>query len=589
MFIAGTKIVSRRFLVMVLAFSQIFISSWCFAQGATELIEQADALRVSDRQSSMALLNKARRYALTSYENDYISYLEAFHIAMASDITRAAELIEAITVRHTEGKLALRSRATLISLYAGLKEWEKGVILVNELIKIQKNRPRDNDWYTARIGQVFFYLHLELFEDALQLVLDARSYPEAMSEVLNCRFTSYEMISKKGLSPESIDNSWLQKLKNVCDGLPPSVYTIDYLVSWTDYLNDREDYAQTVEFVESHQNIVSRLNYYHLFAALQNNYSRALFEQQRYKEAEGIVNELVTNPLLPDYLEGYLKASQLKSELAVNNHNYAEAYHWLRVVSDLRRQEQKSALTKRFAIAQAEFSLAASEREMQRLGQQNDLLEREMAVSHQRMLNTYLVVILSASLILLVLLSLYRHQKQRKILEKIANTDSLTGLANRRCFQNEVSAYLSDDTQQATCSLILLDMDNLKWINDGFGHQNGDWVLKQVSQVIMDLKTPSVLSVARIGGEEIALFLVNTSAEQAKEYANQIQQQFNLINTIGRLDGRKVSASFGVSDTRCTNRTVSALLVASDEAMYQAKKAGKKQVVVYQPASEVIT
>lgn len=583
------KIVIKQFLILSSLLSTLLVNSQCIAREAIDLIEQAYTLRVAERQTSMALIEQARQYNLSAYEKDYTDYLNAFHVAMEGDITTAVKRIEPILPRHTSGHLALRIRATLLSLYAGTKDWEKGLVLVNDLTTIQKSSPIDNDWFIARVGQIFFYLHLELFEDALRLILDARSFSFAISEELNCRFTTYEFVSRKGLDPGSIDNSWLDKLNQECAHLPPNVYTTEYVVSWSDLLNERADYLATVQFLKMYKNRIMRLNYYHLYAELQEHYALALFELGEFQRSEAIVNDLLNNPLSRDYLQGYLNASMLKSALATKRQQFADAYHWLQIVSDLRRQEQKSALTKRFAIAQAEFSLEASERAMQRLAQQNELLERQVAVSHQRMLNTYLVILLSASLVLLVLLSLYRHHKQRKILEKMANTDSLTGLANRRCFQNLVSAYLDDDAQQATCSLILLDLDNLKWVNDGFGHQNGDWVLQQVSQVILGLVTPSVLCAARIGGEEIALFLINTSAEQAKAYANQIQQQLNVIDTRSRLDGRSVSASFGVSDTRSVNRTVTALLNASDQAMYQAKKAGKKQVAVYQPASEVIT
>merc|ERR1711991_987545 len=103
---------------------------------------------------------------------------------------------------------------------------------------IQKEAPRDTDWYTARVGQIFFFLHLELFDDALQLILDARSYPEVISEELNCRFTTYEFVSLKGLHSQRIDNVWLQKLQNTCDHLTPNVYTIEYVVSWAELLNE---------------------------------------------------------------------------------------------------------------------------------------------------------------------------------------------------------------------------------------------------------------------------------------------------------------------------------------------------------------
>lgn len=589
MFYKRTKIAVKQFLTISLLLLFEFMSPLCAAQEAIELIEQADTLRVTERQSSVALLKKASRLTLSAYEQDYLNYLTSFHVAMGGDISKAARQIEPLLSRHVSGRLALRLRATLLSLYAGTKEWEKGVILVNELATIQKEAPRDTDWYTARVGQVFFFLHLELFDDALQLILDARSYSEAISEELNCRFTTYEFVSLKGLHPQRIDNLWLQKLQNTCDHLTPNVYTIEYVVSWAELLNERKDYQSTVGFVEAHWEKVSQLNYYHLFAELQEFYASALFSLGRYQQAEAIVNELVNNPLSENYLQGFLNASMLKSDLAMKRQNFAESYHWLRIASELRRQEQKSALTKRLAIAQAEFSLAASERALQSLSKQNALLESELSVSHQRMLNTYLVVVLSATLILLTLVSLFRHRQQRKRLITTANTDALTGLANRRCFTETVSSYLRDIEPTTTYSLVLFDLDNLKWVNDGFGHQNGDWVLQQVSQCISTLESPSVLSAARIGGEEFAIFLRDMSANQAQKFAAQLQQHFQVIDTNERLDSWRISASFGICDTQTAGVQLSELLNAADMALYQAKRAGKQQAVIYQPANNAAT
>ena len=393
----------------------------------------------------------------------------------------------------------------------------------------------------------------------------------------------------KGVNPQRIDNLWLQKLQSTCDHLTPNVYTVEYITSWAELLNEREDYQSTVDFIESHWEKVSQLNFYHLFAELQEYYAKALFALERYRQAELIVNELVNNPMSKVFLQGHLNTSLLKSDLAMKRQNFAESYHWLRIASELRRQEQKSALTKRFAIAQAEFSLAASEKELEALSKQIALLESELSVSHQRMLNTYLVVVLSATLILLTLVSLFRHRQQRKRLITIANTDALTGLANRRSFTETVSSHLRDMEPNATYSLILFDLDNLKWVNDGFGHQNGDWVLQQVSQCISALESPSVLSAARIGGEEFAIFLQDMAADQAQQFADQLQQHFQVIDTNERLDSWRISASFGICDTLTAGVQLSELLHAADMALYQAKRAGKQQAVIYQPANNTIT
>ena len=152
-----------------------------------------------------------------------------------------------------------------------------------------------------------------------------------------------------------------------------------------------------------------------------------------------------------------------------------------------------------------------------------------------------------------------------------------------------MSSYLRDIEPTTTYSLVLFDLDNLKWVNDGFGHQNGDWALQQVSQCISTLESPSVLSAARIGGEEFAIFLRDMSANQAQKFAAQLQQHFQVIDTNERLDSWRISASFGICDTQTAGVQLSELLNAADMALYQAKRAGKQQAVIYQPANNATT
>jgi diguanylate cyclase (GGDEF)-like protein len=164
-----------------------------------------------------------------------------------------------------------------------------------------------------------------------------------------------------------------------------------------------------------------------------------------------------------------------------------------------------------------------------------------------------------------------------------ARTDALTGLANRRHFDEQLRRVVSEtDRFGGTCSLILADLDHFKNVNDQHGHEAGDAVLKHASQVLTDaIRTVDLC--ARYGGEEIAILLPQTSQEGAVELADRLRQ--TLESRPAAHDGASISvtASFGVSTYPQPVPYGDWLVLGADKALYEAKAAGRNCVKVIQP------
>lgn len=168
-------------------------------------------------------------------------------------------------------------------------------------------------------------------------------------------------------------------------------------------------------------------------------------------------------------------------------------------------------------------------------------------------------------------------------LEKLAVIDSLTGIANRRKFDDYIrSEWLRLAREQAPLSLILCDIDHFKLYNDTYGHQRGDSCLKQVSQAVKKVaKRPADL-VARYGGEELAIILPNTTAEGAKQLAYRIclQIQSLQIPHIASPVDLYVTVSLGVAGLIPDHDSSFEELVSiADSNLYKAKELGRNRVV----------
>jgi diguanylate cyclase (GGDEF)-like protein len=167
--------------------------------------------------------------------------------------------------------------------------------------------------------------------------------------------------------------------------------------------------------------------------------------------------------------------------------------------------------------------------------------------------------------------------------QRQAVTDELTGLANHGNFQELLSAEVEEVRRyHYPVGLIMLDIDDFKSINDTYGHQQGDVVLKQVARVLQDTSR-DVDTPARYGGEEMALILPHTDLPGAHAIAERLRTSIGGLR-VPRLDGEgflTVTASLGVSAT--SDGTKDALIGEADAALYTAKRQGKNQTVKARP------
>jgi diguanylate cyclase (GGDEF)-like protein/PAS domain S-box-containing protein len=169
-------------------------------------------------------------------------------------------------------------------------------------------------------------------------------------------------------------------------------------------------------------------------------------------------------------------------------------------------------------------------------------------------------------------------------LQYLADHDSLTGLFNRRRFEEELSRELaSAERYQSRVAVLTIDLDDFKYINDSLGHSIGDELIGRVGQALRErLRRTDVL--ARLGGDEFAVILPRVDAEAALEVAEGLLEAVGCVDLVG-LGGRgggKVSASVGVAMfDAASHLTAEELLVEADIAMYDAKEAGRARAVLY--------
>jgi diguanylate cyclase (GGDEF)-like protein len=161
--------------------------------------------------------------------------------------------------------------------------------------------------------------------------------------------------------------------------------------------------------------------------------------------------------------------------------------------------------------------------------------------------------------------------------DRRSRTDPLTGLYNRAHFGEQLEEKLALADRYGPVSLVMVDIDHFKRVNDTYGHEAGDAVLRRVASLIQEAVRATDVCV-RYGGEEIALLLPQTGHDEARNMAERLRQSIAATVAFHKGASIPVTASFGVATYPETVSDREKLFPAADEALYRAKAEGRNCV-----------
>jgi two-component system chemotaxis family response regulator WspR len=220
-------------------------------------------------------------------------------------------------------------------------------------------------------------------------------------------------------------------------------------------------------------------------------------------------------------------------------------------------------------------------------GRQLDETYRALRVSQQQLLDT--------NLVLQRLMNDLQTSNQRleisneglelsnERLQKLANVDGLTGIANRASFDRFIKRYWETaEHAHSDLSLLMIDVDHFKKFNDAFGHVEGDTALKKVAQVLTSASVDEASLVARYGGEEFCVVLPNVDSDRALEIANDLLRSMEAIAIphIYPNPTSVVTLSIGIASTPSLLKSSKELLQEADAALYLSKDNGRNQATI---------
>ncbi|MCP4323582.1 MAG: GGDEF domain-containing protein [Alteromonadales bacterium] len=304
-----------------------------------------------------------------------------------------------------------------------------------------------------------------------------------------------------------------------------------------------------------------------------SNRKEAINALTKAKAISGLLhydNENESNNVLASYYQTEARVYQSLSE-------FKNAYYSLQQYSELHLQAEQLNLDQLRTKHEIKYEVERNQLEKKLIEQKNDIQELEL-IAANRLNQIYYIGI--AILIILLLGSLFfvsRLSFSKKKLHLETIRDPLTNLFNRRYFDDSLAKLWAN--KQKGFSIISLDIDHFKSLNDNYGHAFGDHVLQEVSKQFLSCVRQGDI-VARVGGEEFVIFLPDTNVITAEKCSQRIRHCIEKHNY--QINDKVVTVTISAGLTHSSfHGTPTELLKSADIALYGAKNAGRNCVVIF--------
>jgi len=257
--------------------------------------------------------------------------------------------------------------------------------------------------------------------------------------------------------------------------------------------------------------------------------------------------------------------------------NLDEALEYTRLHMEAREAQLKRISSLQLAFAQVQFNVRMREQELALVREQARAIELENQAEKQRENLREFFMVIGIVILVLLVAWLIRVLRERSYFHRMSEIDGLTGLYNHSRFFSRADELVNQARDhERPFILVLADVDHFKQVNDQYGHQVGDQVLRSTARVISDQMGDGTV-VGRIGGEEFAICMPDLTLPQAESRIGALRQR--LANSTRRESDPAISMSFGIGTLR-PGESMNELRSRVDQALYRAKHEGRDRVVV---------
>jgi diguanylate cyclase (GGDEF)-like protein len=550
-----------------------------------QLLKRADSVRLSNHAEFTAIMQKIDSKALSPAQQDYFRYLKAWNSGYDGDYQVAIPTLKAVIAQSQDVTLQFRASASVVNELVLIKRYEEAFSRLGQLLELL---PRLADPTAREQGQgVAALLYDQVGQYDLSLRYSQMMISESRTASGRCKGGLYKLWAQYESKRPPVTAADLQAGIDVCTQAHELLFANLIRTFSAKLYIDLGQFDDAIGLLKDHYDEVKRTRYPQLISA----FDALLAEAYRKKGSPALARQFAFSTLdssvKHEFTEQLATAYRLLYELAKEQGDLksALAFHEKYGAADKAYLDDIGA--RRLAYDKAVHEAIANKLQIDALNKQNQVLHLQKALSGEAVENSRLYIALLVTIMLFIGLWAYRTKRSQLHFRSLSQLDGLTGICNRPHFMSLAEGALEScgKAQQDVC-IVLYDLDQFKTINDRHGHATGDFALREaVSRCRVYLQANEVFG--RFGGEEFSIVLPACGPEAARQRAEQLRTAIAGIVVGSEGIASKVSASFGIAAAGSSGYELRQMLAHADAALYQAKRAGRNRVVVYDGTMEV--
>jgi diguanylate cyclase len=546
-----------------------------------DALREADAIRTSDsaKFSRLVLELKKESDEATPAERQYLQLLDGYRLHFAGDLTSVVRVLnELLDRKDVDANLRVRASALLVNTYALSRDFTAGLKQIDRTSALLDKVTNKDIRHQALLASAILYNQVG------QFALGQRNADLARAEEPNSRFlcmaAQLQLESLQGQGKTLPEDDYT-KVVGLCQSIGEPIManlTRTYLAKkW--FSEGKTDAAAGL--LEQHMAEVEATGYRYLigeFNSLIARYRLAAGDPARAEShARAAIEKGVGFPSTAPLVMAY----QVLYMVAERRGDAFDALKYYKRYAEADKVYLDEVKTREMAYQIVQHETQAQAQQIELLNKRNEILQLQQRVSDQKAQSSSLLILLLVVLTGSIGYWAVKTKRVQMSLRRMAETDALTGIFNRHHFTQlsdktlELSARAGEDV-----ALIMFDLDHFKSINDRFGHDTGDWVLKRVAENCRTF-CRRIDHLGRIGGEEFAILLSGCDLRSAMRVAEDCRVRMASIDT--QSSGHKflVTASFGVTASSLSGYDLAKLLSHADKMLYRAKREGRNRVCAF--------
>ena len=552
-------------------------------QRVNELLQRAEQSKRSDPENSASLLKQLEPYHLTSSQSALKIYLEAYYQAIAVDLEDGIrELTNFVNSRPPES-VKLKALASLISIYTFNREFSLAIPYIDEMQGLREQLTTSEQQSLIAYSLGHFYYYLGDYDSAFQYSQYAET--EALSIVKQCQLGMVNALARLKLERLTIEH--LYTAKTACSQANDGINLSNLHVAELSLLLAQNNTKAAESFVQLKLPDVENTGFEQVIADFKAQAARLYLILNSLEKAEAMA-EAVVRAKVSDFSDTKKNAYQVLYQIAKYQKNDQQALSYFEQYHQADKAAIDIAKARMFAYQKAKHELVDKEFQLATMSYVQEVARLENQMVQQSMYQErFLLLILIATIVVLIGF-LIRGSVSRQAYQQQTEKDSVTGLVKRRPFLDQLlECHDLARTKNLDFTLVVFDLDDFRKVNQRYGYQTGDRVLRQVAELVQT-QLEGARFMGRIGGDE---FMIAIPDLDRIESSGDIERYRELISSMefSALGTQfKVTASFGIADVSQLKYNFSGLIAATESALMVSKKSGKncQTISEVKPVSE---